>query len=74
MQVSNDLCPYGGASASQFVPTNWSNLGSPITLSTLGSNLTTQQDFCYRWLRVVYTDSISDATAILSANIMLLSI
>jgi hypothetical protein len=74
LQVSNDICPYGGPTADQFVPTNWSNLGSSVALSATGAAIIAQQDMCYRWLRAVYTDSASTSEPRLSVNLMVLSI
>ena len=71
LQVSNDRAP--GLNGFGFVPTNWSNLGSAVALSTTGVNLIAQQDMCYAWLRAVFTDSSGGtSTGKISVNLNVL--
>jgi hypothetical protein len=75
LQVSNDVCAYGGATANQFAPTNWSNLGSPVSITAAGVSLVAQQDLCYRWLRAIYTDGSAGAEdGAITVQIMALSV
>jgi hypothetical protein len=48
-QVSND------AVVSPTVPTNWSVLGTPISVSANGLYLIPKTDVCYPWVRLVWT-------------------
>lgn len=60
LQVSNDITNASNmAGQSNFVPSNWSNLGSAVTINAAGVTLIAQQDLCYRWLRAVYTDTLA---------------
>jgi hypothetical protein len=55
LQVSNDI----NDNFYQQTPvyTNWSNLGSPVTVSSAGATLILQQDMSYRAVRAVWTGS-----------------
>jgi hypothetical protein len=56
-------------------PTNWSNLGSPTTISSSGNILVPEQDMCYRFLRFIYTDSSGGTgTSTLSVQVMQLGV
>lgn len=55
------------------VPTNWSNLGSAVALSTSGPTLMPQQDMCYRYLRFVFTDS-SGGTSTANINVQVMQL
>lgn len=55
LQVSNDKAPAGNMAP--FTPTNWANLGSPITIDDAGIDLVSATDMSYRWLRAAYTDN-----------------
>lgn len=73
IQVSNDICP-NGLAPDNFTPTNWSDLHSAAAIVGSGNVLFSQQDTCFRWLRLVYTDGSSGAaTAHLSASVMIQS-
>ena len=72
LQVSNDEVTANYLSLQE--PTNWSNLGSPVSLTTSGTSLITQQDSCYRSLRVVFTSSDGGASGLVTVNIMALAI
>ncbi len=63
LQVSNDSAPVGNIFSDNTF-TNWSNLGSPITVSAAGNQLIAQQDMCYRALRAVYTSTFSNVSTI----------
>ncbi len=63
LQVSNDQVPVD-YQFSKAVFTNWSNLGSPVTVSAAGATLIAQQDMCYRALRAVYTDTFANISTI----------
>lgn len=63
LQVSNDqVLPYNLFQDASF--TNWSNLGSPVTVSAAGATLIAQQDMCYRALRAVFTDTFNNVSTI----------
>lgn len=57
LQVSNEQA--FGAPANQFVPTNWSDLGSSIPLTSAGSYSIPLFESSYEYLRVVYADASS---------------
>jgi len=63
LQVSNDYAPNNLFSDGIF--TNWSNLGSAVTVTTAGSTLIAQQDMCYRALRAVWTDTAAGTQTVL---------
>lgn len=58
LQVSNDIVPVNYEFIN-FTPTNWSNLGSAVTLSGAGANLIARTDTAYRALRAVFTDTFA---------------
>ncbi len=61
LQVTNDK-------ATQPFPdstfTNWSNLGSPVSVTTAGVQLIASQEICHQALRAVYTDSFANVSTI----------
>lgn len=62
IQASNDECN-DGYQASNFIPTNWSDI--PSATSTVASGvapLITVPNLCYRFIRVVYTRSSGGST------------
>lgn len=74
MQISNDH-----ATGAQFFQnqtfTNWSNLGSAVTITGTSSTLIAQQDMCYKAIRAVYTDtSGGTGTAKISVNLFCLAV
>lgn len=72
-QVSNDDTLQGSRNVG--TPTNWSNLGSAVALSTTGATLVPQQDMCYRYLRFVFTDTSSGSgSANLNIQVMQLGV
>lgn len=74
LQVSNDYTPAGAFFTNQ-VFTNWSNLGSAVTVTGAGATLIAQQDLCYRALRAIYTDtSTGTGTAKISVELVCLGI
>lgn len=60
LQVSNDIPP-NGYLLGNYEPTNWDDLGSPVTISATGSVLVPQQDVCYRFLRINYSNTATGA-------------
>jgi hypothetical protein len=58
LQVSNDQAPAGNLD-NDWLPTNWSNFGTAVTVSAAGVQLIAASDVCFRWLRAVYTDASS---------------
>ena len=65
LQVSND--PQQGLqvdSKGNFIPNNWSNLGSAVTVTTAGVQLVPQTQVCYSWLRAVWTKNNGSAGTI----------
>jgi hypothetical protein len=60
LQVSNDKA--SGVPPNQFQPSNWSNVGSSVALTSAGPYLIPETEMSYEYLRVVYTDA-SGATA-----------
>lgn len=65
LQVSNDPA---SEVTNTGEPTNWVNLGSSSAVSGAVKVLIPQQDVCYGWYRVVYTDSSGgSATAKITA-------
>lgn len=60
LQVSNDVVHRGITPE----PTNWSNLGSAITISGAAIQLITATDICYNWLRAVFTDTFNNVSTI----------
>lgn len=74
LQVSNDHST-GAQLFNNQTFTNWSNLGSPVSITGAGVTLVAQQDVCYKALRAVYTDSSSGAgSATITVNIFALCI
>lgn len=74
LQVSNDHST-GAQLFNNQTFTNWSNLGSPVAITTTGVNLIAQQDMCYKALRAVYTDTSSGTgTAKVTVQILCLSV
>lgn len=63
LQVSNDHTTGANLFMNQ-VFTNWSNLGSPVAITTSGATLVAQQDMCYKALRAVYTDTFANISTI----------
>lgn len=53
VQVSNDNVEY------PFLPTNWSNLGSAVSISGAGTYLIQKFDMAYAHLRAVYTSTVT---------------
>lgn len=62
LQVSNDQAPAGNM-GNAYVPTNWSNFGSAVTVNAAGVQLIAAVDVCFRWLRAVFTDSSGGTSA-----------
>lgn len=60
LQVSNDQAV--GKPAYQYVPTNWSNLGSAVVIAGGTIYLIAETEMSYEYLRLVYTDSSSGAS------------
>lgn len=60
LQWSNDMST--GLPANQFVPANWTNLGSSVAVAAAGIFAIPYQEFCYEYLRVLYTDGSSGAS------------
>lgn len=75
VQVSNDP-PLKGDSfgVPNADPQAWSNLGSAVSLTSDAVFLIAQQDLCYRWMRVLYTNSDPGNDSTISINVMSLSI
>jgi len=68
LQGSNDQAT--GANPWQFQPTNWSDIGSALTLSGTTPVLLTEVECSYEYLRIVYTDaSGGTATGTVSARV-----
>lgn len=55
IQASNDQAT--GTSAGQFIPTNWNNVGSPVTVNGAGSYIVPEIECSYEYLRLTYTDT-----------------
>lgn len=72
LQVSNDPILVGYEMLAE--PTNWSDLGSPVTLSGEGTYVIASQDICYRALRVVFTSASGSDTSLVTVNLMGLAI
>lgn len=69
VQVSDDQSV--GLPANQFIPTNWANLGSPVTLTGSSSlnALVPAIEVAYEYIRIVYTDTTgATATGTISAR------
>lgn len=67
VQASNDKAV--GLPPNQFQPTNWSNVGAPVTVAGAGAYITPVVECSYEYLRIIYTDSSSgSATGTLSAR------
>lgn len=68
IQASDDKAI--GLPANQFQPTNWNNIGTPVTVSGAGSYLVPSgTEISYEYLRLVYTDaSGGSATGNISAR------
>lgn len=62
VQASNDQAY--GAPANQFQPTNWNNLGSPVTVSGLGSFLIPEFECSYEYLRLVWLSTATGAQTV----------
>lgn len=74
LQVSNDHST-GAQQFNNQTFTNWSNLGSAVSVSGSGSTLIAQQDMCYKALRAIYTDGSSGTgTARITVQILCLGI
>lgn len=56
-QGSNDHAV--GLPPNQFVPANWNNIGSPVTVAGKGPYLIPAIECSYEYLRVTYTDTSS---------------
>lgn len=68
IQASNDKSV--GLPPNQFQPTNWSNIGSSVTVSGAGAYIVPELELSYEYVRLVYTDtSGGSATGTLSARI-----
>lgn len=65
LQVSNDHSTGAQFFGNQTF-TNWSNLGSPVAVTTSGVTLVAQQDMCYKALRAVYTDTFANVSTIVA--------
>jgi hypothetical protein len=63
LQVSNDNVRADNVFTNTTF-TNWSNLGSPVTVSSAATTLIAQQDMCYRAMRAVYTDTFANVSTI----------
>lgn len=59
LQFSNDQAT--GAKPEQFTPTNWSNLGSAVTVAAAGVFAIDETECSYEYLRLVWTDTSSGA-------------
>lgn len=60
VQVSNDIAV--GAYPNKFIPTNWGNLGSALSVTTGPAVFfISETEMSYEYIRVVYTDSTSGA-------------
>lgn len=57
IQISDDKSV--GLPANQFVPTNWSNLGTPTTVTIAGVYNTGYLECSYEYMRLVWTDTSS---------------
>lgn len=56
VQGSNDYAT--GLPPGQFIPTNWSSVGSPITVSSSATvYMTPEIETCYEYMRLIYTDT-----------------
>lgn len=68
IQISNDTP--SNTSVTPFVPTNWSDLGSAVTVSAEGVTLIPITEACFLWIKAVYTDNSSGvSTATISVNL-----
>ncbi len=63
LQVSNDPAPVGNIFPDNTF-TNWSNLGSPASISASGATLVAEQEMCYRALRAVFTNTFANVVTI----------
>jgi hypothetical protein len=69
MQFSNDAIT--GSQGAQVAPTNWTNLGSPVTLSGTTPVAIPYMEVSYEYLRLVYTDASSGtATGTVTARLV----
>lgn len=70
LQVSND--PSNGLAADangNLIPTNWSNLGSAVSMSAASVSLIGVTQVCFKWLRAVWTHTNgSDGTVTANIN------
>lgn len=57
LQFSNDQAV--GVAPNKFVPTNWSNLGSSVSVAASGVYSISEVECSYEYLRLVWTDSSS---------------
>lgn len=66
IQVSND----SGANLVNSAPVNWSNLGSPVTVTSgaLTLIILPNPPFCFAWMQVVWTHSGGSGTMIVSGS------
>lgn len=55
IQVSNDVLSGAAMNTGSFVPTNWSDLGSPVAVASTAPVLIPAVEICYEWVRVVIT-------------------
>lgn len=67
LQVSDDAAPVGNLFSDNTI-TNWSSLGSAVTVSAAGVSLIAQQDMCYRALRAVYTNTFANVSTIVAVG------
>lgn len=66
-QASNDF--FVGAPPNQFKPTNWSNIGSSVTVTNTGVYIIPEIESSYEYIRLTYTDtSGGTATGSISAR------
>lgn len=65
LQVSNDAVKADNLFSNQ-VFTNWSDLGSSVSITTNGITLVAQQELCYRAMRVIYTNSFLQVATVVA--------
>lgn len=62
IQGSNDQAV--GAPANQFQPTNWSNVGSAVTVTGIGAYLVPEIEMSYEYLRLSYVSTATGAMTV----------
>jgi hypothetical protein len=76
LQITNDPCLV--PDFNNFVPVNWTNLGTPLTFaqgSTASNQLFAKIDSAYCAMRVVFTDSSSGSnTSLITVQLSVLNI